>query len=134
MEHSRLYSLHIWRSRKTSSCFSHPAKHKLYSVLKLARPRETIQETKDTRNEISRRCEPCQKCFNAFIRFRVFVPSEDNLVFGEELSIDIMHLEGKPDLHVIDTATHLSAATFLDSAGEMYGESVKRICISLITT
>jgi hypothetical protein len=53
------------------------------------------------------------------VRFKVSIP-EDDLVFGDEVSIDLMFLDGNAVLHVVDTATRFSAAAFLDAHDETY--------------
>lgn len=68
------------------------------------------------------------------IRFRVSVPSEDELVFGSKLSQDIMFLKGKAVLHVVHTATHFLAETFLDSHGPNFGQSAQEIRLSFVMT
>lgn len=37
-------------------------------------------------------------------------------------------------MHIVDTATYFSAAIFLDSVGESYGQSVKEVWMAFITT
>jgi hypothetical protein len=45
----------------------------------------------------------------------------NGIVFNHELALDLMYLERLPVLHVVDTQTHFSSATFL------YGESVEAV-------
>lgn len=120
--------------RKLHRNFSHPSADKLYSLLKMARPWETDEGTRRILEEISSRCEACQRFSQAPVRFKVTLPSEENLVFGDELSIDIMFLEGKAVLHIVDTATRFSAATFLDAHGVTYGQSVNGIWLAFVMT
>ena len=54
--------------------------------------------------------------------------------FGDELSMDLMFLNGKAVLHIIDTATRFSAATFLDAHGSSYGQSVDGIWLAFSET
>lgn len=61
-----------------------------------------------------------------------FVPTEDNFVFGEELSMDLMFLDCKEVLYIVDTATHLSSATFVDENGTNYGQSVQGVWIAFV--
>ncbi len=114
--------------------FSHPATDKLLNLLKLARPWETDSETKDILEEIKKNCETCQRFAPPPIRFKVTLPTEDELVFGDELSIDLMWIDGKATLHIIDTATRFSAATFLDSHGENFGQSVEGVWMAFVNT
>lgn len=119
---------------KLHRAFSHPASDKLFSLLKLARPWEKHQAVREALDLLSKRCNVCQRFSNAPIRFRVSLPTEKNLLFGEELSMDLMFLHGRDVLHVTDTATHYSAATFLDSAGASYGQFVEGIWEAFLNT
>jgi hypothetical protein len=46
--------------------------------------------------------------------------------------MDLMFINGKAVLHVIDSATRFNAATFLDSHSESYGQSSDGICNAFI--
>lgn len=52
------------------------------------------------------------------MRFEVTLPNEDRIVFGSDLSLDLMFINGKALLHIVDTATKFSSATFLDKYGQ----------------
>ena len=114
--------------------FSHPASDKLFNLLKLARPWETDDNTKALLEEIAKNCDTCQRFTSPPVRFKASLPTEEDLVFGDELSIDLMFLDGKAVLHIVDTATRFSAATFLDSHGEKYGQSVEGIWLAFVMT
>jgi hypothetical protein len=61
----------------------------------------------------------------------VIPESADKLAFGNELSIDIMWIEGDAVLHVVDTATRLSATKYLDTNGAEYGQGVDGVWSAL---
>lgn len=56
----------------------------------------------------------------------------ENLELGDELSTDLMFLNGKAVLHTIDTASRFSAATFSDAHGAHFKHSVQDICFSFV--
>jgi len=114
--------------------FQHPADDKLFNVLKKARPNEADQETRDVLEQISDACNTCQRFGPAPVRFKATLPSEDEIVFGEELSIDLMFIDGKAILHIVDTATRFSAATFLDPPNAEYGQSVNGVWLAFLET
>jgi hypothetical protein len=58
----------------------------------------------------------------------------EDIVFGDELSIDLMFIDGQAVLHVVDTATRFSAVTFLDSYNGSFGQSVEGVWLALIQT
>ena len=70
------------------------------------------------------RCEPCQKVVNTPSRFKVSMDAE-NVRFNSRVCIDIMYIDGKPVLHLVDDATHFSAAPFLSKVStEAMWESI----------
>lgn len=101
---------------KLRRTFSHIRKDKHLNLLNFARPWDTDYKTGDLLWEISKRCSMCQRFSSTAIHFNVSIPDGEELMFGEKLSMDPIFLESKVVLHIIDTATRLSAATFLDSS------------------
>lgn len=67
-------------------------------------------------------------------RIKVSLLTLENLKFGEGLSIRLMFLEGNPVQHIKDTASNFSAATYLDSNAETYGQTVEGICLAFVQT
>ena len=109
--------------------FSHPATDKLYNLLRTARPYETNQETKLVLDQIKQACDTCQRLGPTPVRFKASLPTQDSVKFGEELSMDLMFLDGKALLHIVDTATRFSAAAFLD---DDFNQSVEGIWLAFI--
>lgn len=48
--------------------------------------------------------------------------------------MDVMWLDGKVVLNIVDTAIRFSAATFLDSIGENYGPAIEGVWLAFIQT
>lgn len=92
--------------------FCHPSADKLYRLLKRGRPNDTTPETLKILEDISKRCDPCQRIQPAPTRFRVTLGAED-VKFNEEILMDIMYIDNRPILHIVDASTHFSAARFL---------------------
>jgi hypothetical protein len=99
---------------KLHRSFFHPSSEKLLSLLKRARPDQVQAETRKLLNEIVDACTACQTFAPKPLSFRVSIPEED-LVLNDELSMDLMWFDGAAALHVIDTATRFSSATFLET-------------------
>lgn len=74
---------------------------------------ETNSGTEQTLEKVQKKCDVCQRLFHASIRLKVSLPIYDDLKSREELSKDLIFLEGKAVLHLIDTAIRFSAAIFL---------------------
>ncbi len=92
--------------------FAHPSAEKLYNLLQRAGLEAVTPETLERLKEIVAKCEPCQRIRNAPLRFRVSIGHE-NVRFNARAYIDVMYLDGKPVLHIVDEATRFSAAKFL---------------------
>jgi hypothetical protein len=60
---------------------------------------------------INKICKHCQLQSKALIRFRFSL--KEDLNFNAVIVVDIMYLEGKPVLHIVDTATSFQNARFL---------------------
>lgn len=52
---------------------------------------------------------------------------QTKMIFCEELSIDLILIENKAILHLVDIATRFSNAVFLKSEGETFGQPVDGI-------
>ena len=92
--------------------FAHPSAGTLYNLLKKAGLEAVDAKTMEQLEDIVSRCEPCQRIRNAPLRFRVSMGHED-VRFNARAYIDIMYLDGRPVLHIVDEATRFSAARFL---------------------
>ena len=92
--------------------FFHPSPEKLFNLIKKARPEHATPETRDELDDITARCDPCQRMKTAPLRFRVSFGAQ-NMRFNKRVIIDIMYLDGAPVLHIIDESTHFSVAKFL---------------------
>eukprot|EP00171_Calliarthron_tuberculosum_P023580 IDg23580t1 len=102
--------------------FYHPSDEKLLNLMRRAKPKQA--ETHDAKllKEISKKCDTCQKFGPKPNRFQVTLPKEEDLVFGEELSMDLMNIRGNKILHLICTSTRFSAAVFVDLNEADYGQ------------
>lgn len=109
--------------------FHHPSAQKLHELLRRSKAKDPKEDTLDVLKDIIKRCDPCQRVGPTLVRFRASIPEEE-LVFGDELSIDLAWVEGDAFLHVVDTATRFSATTFLNAEPHSigpekdYGQSV----------
>lgn len=71
-------------------------------------------ELKDFINQVTRACVTCTAISDKPISFSVRRP--DEIVFNQQLLIDIMYFNSKPILHVADRGTRFSAARYLRKA------------------
>lgn len=60
------------------------------------------------------------------ILFKVSLPNED-ILFGCDLFMNTMFLDGKYVFEIVESATRFPAATFLDSYCINYGQSFEEI-------
>ena len=107
--------IHFTRSQlvRLHRHFFHPSVEKLFNLISKARPEEATQETKRILYDITKRCDPCQRIQNAPHRFRVSFGTPEAR-FNERIMVDVMTIDGKKVLHVVDEGTRFSAARFLD--------------------
>ena len=113
--------------------FFHPSATKLFNLLKRSRPGDTTPETLKTLKELSQRCDPCQRIQHAPTRFRVSLGSEE-ATFNERILLEIMYLDGKPVLHIVDDGTKFGAAHFLsDISTETIWNTIVKCWASIYT-
>jgi hypothetical protein len=93
--------------------FFHPSTDKLYILLKRSKPTEVHEDTRQKATPDSQRLSNLSELSSQPLRFSVRIPDE-KLVFNDELSMDLLWLDGEPALHVVDTATRFGAAVFLE--------------------
>jgi hypothetical protein len=111
----------------------HPTNQTLIELIKGAKREDFDEGGKKILQVISASCMTCLFIGPKPFRFRAVIPEEaDKLVFCDELSIDLMWIEGDAVLHVVDTAPRLSATTYLDTSGADYGQGVDGIWSALI--
>lgn len=89
----------------------HPSAKKLYALLKRAKPEDLAPDTKKILDDISAACHRCQEYSRSPLRFKIRLP--DDVFFNKELRMDLMFVESKPILHIIDVGTTFNAAVFL---------------------
>ena len=92
--------------------FMHPSTGKLYNLLKRAFPTKVNDKIRQMLQDIAEKCDQCAEHAVPPFRFRASIP-KDNIIFNRELSIDLMWLNGKPVLHVVDTETGFQNAIFI---------------------
>jgi len=100
--------------RRLHRGFGHPSVSALYKLLKRANPAECDKAVQQAIEDISKSCGTCSKLASKPRRFKLSVGTED-LRFNHILAADLMYLSNKYVLHVVDEATHYSAATFVKS-------------------
>ena len=98
--------------RKIHRGFGHPSVKASYHLLRRANPDTLPPQTLKELNKISRDCKTCLKYAQAPRRFRLTIGAE-KLRFNHRVVVDTMFINNKPILHMVDEATHFSAACFL---------------------
>ena len=88
--------------------FGHPAADRLHRVLTRAGYEDVEKVTID---KLTKFCHQCQMHSTAPGRFKFTL--NDDMEFNFQILVDIMFIDGKPILHVIDAATSFQAARFL---------------------
>jgi hypothetical protein len=98
--------------RKLHLAFGHPSVEKLTNLLKMARPDEMNTDVRQSIEALSKECQVCLRTRMAPRRFKLTMGMDD-VQFNHIVAVDVMYLDGKPVLHIVDEATHFQTAAFL---------------------
>lgn len=97
--------------RRLHCRFGHPAVERLHHILvKAGHAEETNRQVLEKINHF---CHHCQMNDSVPHRFKFSLKDDAN--FNYEIIVDVMSLNGKPVLHVVDAATSFQGARFLPS-------------------
>ncbi|EED20782.1 conserved hypothetical protein [Talaromyces stipitatus ATCC 10500] len=96
--------------RRLHQRFGHPAVDRLHKVLKRAGHLDVDYKVLA---QIEEFCHHCQMNRQAPKRFKFTL--HDDCEYNYEIVVDVMYLDGKPVLHIVDWATSFQAAKFLKS-------------------
>jgi hypothetical protein len=110
---------------KMHRAFFHPSTEKLMNLLKRADPLKVNEEARKSLLEIVSACRTCQTFSAKPLRFSVRL-SDEKIIFNDEISLDLVWLDGESALHVVDTATRFGAAVFIE------GQDVESIWAALL--
>ena len=94
--------------------FGHPGNRKMHGFLKRVKLEDLDKDTRAMLADIQARCRECKFLAPNSYVVQVAVPRED-LVFNSEVFIDIMYIQGKAVLHLVDRAAHFRAATSIEN-------------------
>ena len=98
--------------RKLHRVFGHPSVTALKYLLRRADPGGLNDDVKTAVHDITKQCMTCATYAAKPRRFKVTIGT-DELKFNHILAVDIMYINNKPVIHVVDEATHYQAALFL---------------------
>jgi hypothetical protein len=105
--------------------FFHPTVNNLTDLFKRVNIQDLPVDTRKSLEDIASLCNPCQTFSAKPYRFLVSIP--DSIAFNDTLAIDLVWLEGKAALHVVDLHTHFS------TAGLLQRQSVDDVWTTLLT-
>lgn len=92
--------------------FGHPSVSALYKILQRARPDEVDSTTKAEIEKLTQECDPCARHATKPRRFKLTTGAEDGR-FNHVVAVDIMYIQSKPVLHIVDETTHFASGTWL---------------------
>lgn len=113
-----------WDLSQSESCYSrfeierlhkhffHPSARKLYDLLKRSELVQATPNLKKMVDDVSLACAQCREFSQRPFRFRASLP-DDSIVYNHELALDLMWLDGRPVLHVVDCHTSFQNAIFV---------------------
>ena len=85
---------------------------KLVNLIRKANPEKADESVRKLIEQINKKCSVCSEHSVPPFRFRASIPP-DEIIFNREVSIDLMWLDKKPILHIVDTATNFQNALFI---------------------
>lgn len=94
--------------------FVHPSGSKLHQLIAHADPSKANPSTRRLIEEISAACHNRKTYQSSPLRFKAAIPADRN-IFNQVLSIDLLWLQERPALHIIDEQTGFRSAAFLKS-------------------
>ena len=92
--------------------FKHLGTDKLLNLLKRSQVKDVDASTRRMLEEIVESCETCMRFSRPPQHFRVTTPP-DKIIFNEEVTLELMWLEGKAILHFADCHTRFNSASQL---------------------
>lgn len=107
--------------------FNHPQPGRLSALLRRAADPKAVPGTHEQLERLTEACDVCQRLAKAPGRFRVALPPED-IVFNRTILIDLMYLDGRSLMHIVDKDTLYSAASFC------HGEATDDLWRQFLTT
>ena len=117
--------------RKLHRSFGHPAASALSNLLKKARPDEFDASVREALDDITRACDPCQRYSTKPRRFKLAVGTEE-LRFNHVVAVDVMTIDKRPVLHMVDESTHFMTARWLPLMTSIETwKAIRRCCIDV---
>lgn len=92
--------------------FQHPSTDKLLKLLKSYDHNSVDSSIRKALEDIAAACATCSEYHSSPLRFRASLPM-DELVFNQEITIDLLWICNKPVLHIIDTHTASQNSEFI---------------------
>ena len=111
--------------RRLHRRFGHPSAEKLSALLRQT-DHKADNETRQTLEAISRECELCQRNAQAPRRFKFAL--HDDKQFNSTIYVDVLYINGRPVLHVVDEATNYQAARWLPNVAADTIWQALRLC------
>lgn len=109
--------------RRIHRVFGHPSVAATHNLLKRASKTPLNTNVRKQLERLAEDCNTCRRNGTSPRRFKLIVGSDD-LIFNNKVVVDTMFLDGRAVLHMVDEATHFSAATFLrKQSARRYGNA-----------
>lgn len=93
--------------------FKHPAPDRFHAIIKRAEPLHEHCHSPRNLEDVTKRCEVCQREHSPPYRFRLQIPMGDE-VFNEVVCLNLMKINGRSVIHAVDHAANFRLAKFLN--------------------
>ena len=104
--------------QRIHTVFGHPSIKATRHLLRRAADRPLDRETKRSIQQIIEDCKTCTERSASPRRFKLTIGTA-NMRFNHEVQVDTMWINSKPVVHMVDTATHFTAARFINNQSSM---------------
>lgn len=117
-----------WESfSNISRKLSHPSPDKRFKLPKLALLWGVGDDSRELLTKVRTICNVFHRFEQPTMQFKASFTSVKDLLYGAELLLDLIFLDGKAFLHIVDTTARFSVATFLDAQYAYYGQSIQLV-------
>lgn len=92
----------------------HPSTHKLLALIRWSNLKHADKHTRNMLEEISQSCSNCQIISQKVQRCKVSMTNV-KIIFNRKLALDLIWLDRKAALYIVDIDTHFNSAQFLNT-------------------
>lgn len=106
--------------------FGDPHEEKFYNLLKRSELENVDGDTRKLLEDVLHKCKPCQTSAQVPRRFKFSL--KDDKEFNQTVFVDILYIDKKPILHVVDESARYQAAQWIPNVSAISVWCAMRLC------